>query len=148
MRKIFFIAFILIFLPLPVFADVITTQSMLFLDMPYLLLFIIMAETLALWVIAKFIKKKSLGFGRCLLAVTIANIISAIVGIFIPLGKGQGMAYALLIIGYPLSSVIEAPFIKILAHNKSYSTKEIFKLSFLVNLASYLPLAIWLFIIL
>lgn len=146
MRKIIFSALILVFLPIPVFADVITTQSMITLGAPYLLPLIIIAETLALWLIAKFLKKKSIGFGRCLLAMAVANIITALVGIFIPLGKGQGMAYALLIIGYPLSSVIEAPFIKILANNKAYSTKEFFKLSFLVNLVSYLPIAIWLFV--
>jgi len=107
---------------------------------------IIIVETSALWVIAKYLKKKSLSLGRCLLAISVANIISALAGMMIPLGKGQTMAYVLLIIGYPLSSVIEAPFIKLLIRNKTYSMKEIFKISFLANLVSYLPIAIWLFV--
>ncbi len=145
MRIIAAITLILIFLPLPVFADLITTQSMIVFGAPYLLLLIIIAETLALWLITKYFKKKNIGLGRCLLAMSIANIVTALVGKMIPLGKGQAMAFVLLIVSYPLSSIIEAPLIKLLIRKNTYSMKDIIIMSFFVNLVTYLPMAIWLY---
>ena len=142
MKKVLIFILVLLIVPLPVFADIVTTQSMIYLDAPYLLILIILVETVALWLI---VKSNKISFSRSLLAITIANIVTAIVGIMVPLGKGQMMAYTILIVGYPLSSLIEAPIIKQLIKNETYTMKDIFRLSFYVNLASYLPIAIWLF---
>lgn len=140
MDKKFLLLAILIFLLLPrlVSADIITPLS--FMTIP-LIPFIIIIEAVAFWLLANKVIKVPIVFWKLILVTLVANIVTSLLGTFIPLYKFAAQNLMFIGVAFIFSVIIEwgvyIPFFRKI----NIKILDLLKISFVVNLITYAILA-------
>ncbi len=141
MGKNFWILILLTFLITPklVSADIITPLS--YATMPLIPL-IILVEAFVFWLLANKWLKIQIGFWKLILVTFVANIITSLLGTIIPLYKNTAENLIWVGIAFLFSVLIEwgiyIPFFR----KVNIKIFDLLKISFITNLATYIPIAI------
>ncbi|MBN1386105.1 hypothetical protein JW968_03975 [Candidatus Woesearchaeota archaeon] len=131
---------ILAFLLLPqlVSADLIIPLSRLTIP---LIPFIIFVEAFAFWLLADKVIKVPIGFWKLVLVTFVANIVTSFLGTFVRLYKNTDVNLILVGVAFVFSAFIEwgiyIPFFR----KVNMRILDLLKISFLANLATYIPLS-------
>jgi len=140
MDKKFLLLTILTFLLLPqlVSADLITPLSMMTIP---LIPFIILIEAFAFWLLANKVIKVPIGFWKLILITLVANIVTSLLGTFIPLYRYTAENLMWIGVAFVFSVFIEwgiyIPFFR----KVNIKILDLLKISFVGNLITYAILA-------
>ena len=140
-KFLYLIIFIILFLPQLASADVIIPLS--FLTIPLIPLIVII-EAVTFWEIANKIIKVPIGFWKLILVIFIANIVTSLLGTFIPMYKYTSENLIWIGVAFVLSVFIEwgiyIPFFR----KNTIKIIDLLKISFVGNLITYAILVFFL----
>jgi hypothetical protein len=142
MNKKFLIITLLtyLFIPKLVIADVIYPLS--FMIIPFIP-FIILIEAFVFWLLVNKWIKIQTGFWKLILVVLVANIVTSLLGTFVPIYRYTAANLMWIGVAFVFSIFIEwgiyVPFFR----KADIRIFDLLKISFIVNLATYIPIAIF-----
>ncbi len=137
-KLIILLGFVLLIAPSIVSADIITPLS--FMTIP-LIPFIILIEAFVFWLLANKVIKVPIGFWKLILVTLVANIVTSLLGTFIPLYKSITENLMLVGVAFVFSVFIEwgiyIPFFR----KVNIKIFDLLKISFIGNLITYVIIA-------
>jgi len=139
-KKFLFITLLaFLFIPKLVSADIIIPLS--FMTVP-LIPFIILIEAFVFWLLVNKWIKVQTGFWKLILVVLVANLVTSLLGTFVPLYRYTAENLMWIDVAFVFSIFIEwglyIPFFR----KANIKIFDLLKISFIVNLATYISLAI------
>ncbi|MBM3233327.1 hypothetical protein FJZ18_04140 [Candidatus Pacearchaeota archaeon] len=139
-KKFLFITLLaFLFIPKLVSADIIIPLS--FMTVP-LIPFIILIEAFVFWLLVNKWIKVQTGFWKLILVVLVANLVTSLLGTFVPLYRYTAENLMWIGVAFVFSIFIEwglyIPFFR----KANIKIFDLLKISFIVNLATYISLAI------
>lgn len=132
--------FSLIFLLKSVSADIITPLS--FATIP-LIPFIIIIEAFLFWILINKSLKIQVGFWKLILIALLANIITSLLGTFVPIYRFAVENLIWIGIAFVFSVLIEWPVYVYFLRKFEIKKSDLLMVSFIANLATYIPLSLF-----